>query len=226
MKSIILSFSFLVSTIGFNSETRAQSSEYDFQHQVKMDMSLYTKDELKNSMDYTFLFPKAGQYFGVEMYMADAGMTAKSIFDYDAMTMTTLMENSGMKMGSQYDLSKIMDMAESAESDGGDMKKTGKTKTILGYTCHEYVVTSEDGGYAEVWITHDLDFGNVYEAFSALNKKQKQVPMNMPQGFFMELTAWSEGKDGKEKITMKVKDVNLNQPTSISTNGYSIMKLN
>lgn len=226
MKSLVLSIFISTSILGFHSKVLAQSSEFDFQHQVKMDMSVYKKGELKNTMDYKFLFPKAGNYFGVEMEMADAGMKAKSIFDYDAMTMTTLMDHPSMKMGSQYDLSKLMEAANSAESDGGSMEKTGKTKTILGYTCHEYVMTTEDGGYAEVWITHDLDFENVYQAFSAMNKKQKQMSVNMPKGFFMELSTWPDGKDGKDKIMMNVTEVNLNQPTSISTNGYSIMKLN
>ncbi|AEV33771.1 hypothetical protein Oweho_2811 [Owenweeksia hongkongensis DSM 17368] len=226
MKSLILSIVISTSILGFHSSVVGQTSEFDFQHQVKMDMGVYKKDELKNSMDYTFLFPKTGNYFGVEMEMAEAGMNTKSIFDYDAMTMTTLMDHPSMKMGSQYDLSKVMEMATSAESDGGEMKKTGKTKSILGYTCQEYVMTTEDGGYAEVWITNDLDFENVYQAFAAMNKKQKQLNMDMPNGFFMELTSWPDGKDGKDKITMNVKEVNLNQPTSISTNGYSIMKLN
>ncbi|WP_417600033.1 hypothetical protein [Owenweeksia hongkongensis] len=226
MKSLILSIVISTSILGFHSPAVGQTSEFDFQHQVKMDMGVYKKDELKNSMDYTFLFPKTGNYFGVEMEMQEAGMKVKSIFDYDGMTMTTLMDHPSMKMGSQYDLSKLMETATSAESNGGEMKKTGKTKSILGYTCHEYVMTTEDGGYAEVWITNDLDFENVYQAFAAMNKKQKQLNMDMPNGFFMELTSWPDGKIGKDKITMTVKEVNLNQPTSISTNGYSIMKLN
>ena len=36
-----------------------------------------------------------------------------------------------------------------------DLKKTGATKSILGFTCYEYKYTNE-GGYVSVWATKRL----------------------------------------------------------------------
>ena len=39
--------------------------------------------------------------------------------------------------------------------DAFNMKKTGKTKKILGYTCNEYVATTDDGT-SEMWVTKKI----------------------------------------------------------------------
>jgi len=213
----------LLATFFISQNCFAQS--YSFQHQVKMNIAMYEGEEQKQSMDYLFLFPEEGDYYGAKMSMG--GVQAKAIFDMGKMIMTTLMDQGGMKMGMQYDLNKTLEaMGEEGENDSGNITKTGDTKDILGYKCYEYTVNTNDGSHAQIWVTPELEMANVYTGFAALNKKQKIINTDMPAGFLMELTSWPKGKDSSEKFEMKAIAINLNQASSISSEGYSIMKLN
>lgn len=153
------------------------------------------------------------------------GVKAKTIFEMDKMTMITLMDQGGMKMGMQHDLNKTLGRVDTQESDAkADIKKTGNKKDILGYTCEEYVITTDDS-YTEVWLTDELKLTNIYTGYAALSKS-KGVVKDMPEGFLMQLISWPKGKEIDEKLEMKAIAINLNQASSISADGYSIMKLN
>lgn len=216
-------YSIIVALIFIASFTVSAQS-FEFQHKVQMEISMSSKGENKQVMEYLFLFPEKGDYYGAEMSMN--GIKAKNIFDMGAMTMTTLMDQGGMKMGMQYDLNKSVEMM-SADGDESNtqVKKTGEKKDMLGYTCYQYVITDEDGSYTEVWVTDELKMANVYSGFAALNKSKNAIA-DMPEGFLMQLISWPKGKEIDEKLEMKAIAINLNQASSISADGYSIMKLN
>ena len=202
---------------------------YDFEHQVQMEVSMIENGEVVQTVDYQFLFPEKGEFYGVKMEMS--GVQANTIFNMSEMTMITLMDQGGMKMGMQYDLNKAI----SALPDSKDSKqlakedvinKTGRTKDIMGYKSEEYTISSGEGDYTEVWMSTELKLANVYSGFAALNKKQGAMDTKMPKGFLMHMISWPEGKGGTEILEMKVKKIKMNQPSTISTEGYSIMKVN
>lgn len=220
MKSIQLTFSAVVLMLSVN----AKAQTYQFNHEAQMEVKMASNGETKQSMEYKFLFPEEGDYYGAEVSMS--GIKAKSIFDMSKMTMTTLMDQGGMKMGMQYDLNKAFEMTGAEQSNGdAEVKKTGEKKDILGYTCYQYLITSDDGGYTEAWLTNELDLANVYSGFAALSKNKNTIA-DMPEGFLMQLISWPKGKEIDEKLEMKAIAINLNQASSISADGYSIMKLN
>ena len=133
---------------------------------------------------------------------------------------TAFMDVAGMKMkkstsldqmGSQYNMTDNL-------PDGNDFNyvKTGKTKTILGYTCYEYRVDynyTNSKGSSVFWVSKDFPIQN------------KQLPMlgmkmNNPyfDGFVLELNSNHNGKNYVIKVT-NVSSKNI----SINTNEYRKM---
>lgn len=212
----------------------AQSGEtFEFDHEVKMDMKQYKGEKLENTSEFVFLLPDGEKTMGLVANVAANGqeMQTKAVFDMEAMTMTTLMDQGGMKMGMKMDLDQnMMDRAMASQPEGagkkgeGSIKKTGRTKKIMGYQSEEYEAIN-DGSYSLIWISNDVGLPSYYESFAAMSKKQNFFKEGMPTGFLMEMTAWPEGKGTKEKFEMNVTEINKNKKSSISTEGYKIMQM-
>lgn len=93
-----------------------------------------------------------------------------------------------------------------------DLKKTGKTKTILGYTCHEYVYKNE-GGSVHAWVATNFPI------------KQQFVPMlgmkknGAFKGFVLELNYKTINDSG----SVKVVKIDMNATVTINANEYTTM---
>ena len=87
------------------------------------------------------------------------------------------------------------------------VKKTGKTKVMNGYTCHEYTITYEEGRI-NAWYAPDVKFEyqDYLRGMSKLfSKKKEENPMqllNTDYGYVMEMTFFN--KQSKKQNTMKV----------------------
>lgn len=87
------------------------------------------------------------------------------------------------------------------------VKKTGKTKVMNGYTCHEYNITYEEGRI-NAWYAPDVKFE--YQDYlrgmaKLFSKKKEENPMqllNTDYGYVMEMTFYN--KQSKKQNTMKV----------------------
>ena len=107
-----------------------------------------------------------------------------------------------------------------------DIVKTGKTKTILGYTCYEYIMNNEDGKMVS-WHAPDVkfDYIGLMENFTDLvdlssNLNIAQQP-EMPQGYLMEMTMFKP--DGSKQSHYEVISIDENNRT-IDLDGYSVQK--
>ncbi|GAB4329055.1 MAG: hypothetical protein OHK0038_03020 [Flammeovirgaceae bacterium] len=103
--------------------------------------------------------------------------------------------------------------------------KTGNKKVINGYECEEYV--SEDAESRTIcWFTDKIPF-DLTAVFKSMGLGGKEsieaLPSNMPQGFMMNLNHYDKKKNTFSDISASL--INLNKPTTISTEGYKAMNL-
>ncbi|WP_159950182.1 hypothetical protein [Polaribacter septentrionalilitoris] len=115
------------------------------------------------------------------------------------------------QMGGQYDMDdKIPDGADF------EYKKTGNTKTILGYTCQEYKVDydyTNSKGSVSFWVSKEFPIQNI--ELPMLGMKMNNPYLN---GFVLELNSTHQGKNFKIKVT-NVTDKNV----KINSNEYRKM---
>lgn len=115
----------------------------------KVSLGMKSNKEAEQVIDYAM---KDG-LVRMEPKMADAGGTAM-IMNWAKQEMIILMPEQQMYMVMPM---KMPAGAAGARADGPEptVEKTGKTETILGYTCEQYV-TTEGGQTTEMWITDQL----------------------------------------------------------------------
>jgi hypothetical protein len=103
--------------------------------------------------------------------------------------------------------------------------KTGNTRVIAGYKCDEYKIADPDKeGYSNVWMTKDIKLKADKKYWS---KAGVPTYYNYP-GFEGSIMLAMESFDKKDKPIMKMetKEINENFPKTISTVGYTFMKMN
>jgi hypothetical protein len=196
-------------------------------------LELQTKDEKGKSMDPMTMKSYLGQnseYTGMEVFDPKNPSTITiMIFDMENKASILLMENEETKNSFAYklDFDDVLDDASvSVEESNFKIEKTGNTKDILGYTCDEYFVKSEDG-QGTYWITEELINGsnsfwssNSPFASSKMQEKYADHFANMPKGNFMEMDFTST--DGSE-VMMKVIDIQASQPKTFKMSDYPNM---
>ena len=135
-------------------------------------------------------------------------------------TSTAFMNVGGMKMKKSSSLDQIDDRYKVTENlpNGANFKyvKTGKSKTILGYTCHEYKVDynyTNSKGSASFWVSKDFPIQNVELPMLGMKLNNPYL-----QGFILELESNNDGQNFKVKV-LNVSDKNL----TINTSDYKSM---
>ncbi|WP_420572845.1 DUF4412 domain-containing protein [Kordia sp.] len=93
-----------------------------------------------------------------------------------------------------------------------DLIKTGKTKTILGYTCYEYVYENE-GGKVNAWVTNNFPIKGKFVPILAM---KTDGPF---EGFVLELNY----KTNTESSSVKVIKIDTNTNVKINVNAYKSM---
>ena len=209
--------------------------EYQFSQDVLMEMESFDKKGKSSGVNnMRMLFNNNGDYFGSEIIMNDdKGNTSSmgfSIFDWKNNQMISLIDNGGMKIGMVIDMKAAANSISDAntETDSAketSFKKTGKTKTILGYLCEEYLAENEET-LSEVWIANDvkINMGNAFQYISENQKSKKNkmsYPNDAPEGFMMEMV--STNKKNNEKTRMTVVELNENKNTTVNTSSYKFM---
>ncbi len=150
------------------------------------------------------------------------------IFDYSNHSFITLTEEEGEKTGMAIAMNKdqidaaIEEGVEEGTVDNGSFAKTGRTKTILGYLCHEYTFSDEDTE-GVMWMTTELDIemNKVFGMMTQGSKKKPTLPENYPQGYAMEM----ESRDLKKNDTHHylVTEVNTNADLKLDLGPYNVM---
>ncbi|NBB88690.1 MAG: DUF4412 domain-containing protein [Bacteroidetes bacterium] len=150
-----------------------------------------------------------------EKYMGFTGASDQEDFQYmiwdlERNVFVMYQENEGEKS-----LMKLPNFASIAEADQEkqleasemEIRKTGETKTILGYTCEKYII-EDDKNYGEAWIADDFPYS--YERFSALVSTQMKTPgyseLSEEKGYALEMLTREKKKNAKTTV-MKVVNV-------------------
>jgi len=207
---------------------------YKFNAYIQMELSTYKKNgDLDDQTVYDNYMHKEDADYA--MVYRDGKDQSTIIFDTKNLAMLILTDSDGEKTGFATTIDPET-WAELAEDLGGEQEesneqvdweaykpvKTGKTKTILGYSCDEYLVEDEDSE-VHMWVSEELGkelhkewmknqqtFGSTFAYAWALN------------GMILEYDAIE--KNG-EKEVMLVKDIDLNHSHSVDTKDYAIMSL-
>lgn len=201
---------------------------YDFDAYIQMEVSEFEKNgNLKEKMFYdSYISKEAVDY---AMVFSDKKDKSTIIFDSKNSAMLILSESdgefTGFAMGIDPETMKE-EMEGQTEESGTDTYapyKTGKKKTILGYSCDEYMVDDETS-VAHMWVSEKLGeqvrremlknqqtFGTAFYYAAYMN------------GMVMEYDLTE--KENGDRTLMQVTKVDLNQSHSISTRKYTVMSM-
>jgi hypothetical protein len=189
--------------------------EYVFPTSMTMQLQDYKRGEKKGDpTDVQYFLNPAKNYFGTSSVDNKKKNETFMIYEIKAnyMVMLDTKKMAGMAMNlnafmSGKAIAEREKKIESGEVKDGkhDCKKTGKTKTILGYSCDEYVCTDEEKGQrSEMWMTNkipvDITQANMRGPYAAYFRKNNKMT-----GMMMEATFY---KDDVIQSTMLVTEVN------------------
>jgi hypothetical protein len=221
----------MLRAMGISTAPANVKSSYPFEGNIRMTMQSWEKDGSSDGeILYTSYTRKDMKGFAIEFLKAGEG-TTHMIFDYEGGSMIIMSDNGSEKSGMVTPIGTYNDSTDysaqaSAEPEEEvdytlthpNLRKTGNTKTIAGYKCDEYVYEDEYN-LNSYWITRELP-SRMWQDMYAAN-----IFAAGSLGYFGGFTMMMEGinKETEEKTLMVVKEVNPNQPKSISTAGYQLM---
>jgi hypothetical protein len=196
--------------------------EYNFAGSMKFQVTA-TNDGKASKGEQMWYFPTGNEsIFGISMNMGQ-GTTMRGVIDYADKSMIMFMEDQKMVMGIPLDLDKTMkDIQNDPKMKVSAPKKTGKTKTILGYKCDEWITENADY-ISSVWMTDKLPINSTsfYKIMAQQLAKSTGTPMPTDmKGVPLEVQATNK-KEG-DKYSMVCTEVS-NKPTKFSTAGYKTM---
>ena len=200
---------------------------YTFNSHMKMKVETTDEDGTKNAPGSFFTyFNQTNNDYAID-FKDENSKSSTFIYDPDNSCTLILSVENGQKKGLGMQLS-----AESMNTDDGtaettdndesfEVYKTGRTKTINGFFCHEYKYENEEGTVYE-WITNDLD---------------KKINSRIYKNQIITGSYWTTGatrkgtliqyqfvsKTTKEVNTMTVEEVKFDASHKISTQGYEIV---
>jgi len=203
---------------------------YDFDAYIQMELTTYKKNgDLDEKVVYDNYLDKQDADYAMEFKDKDASSTI--IFDAKNNAMLILTVSDGEKTGfaTSVDPEAMAEEFEDYENEEEEVDmssykpyKTGKTKTILGYSCDEYMVEDE-GAEVHMWVSEKLGkevrkewmsnqqtFGTMFVHAYAMN------------GAVLEYDVVDA--DGSRSV-MQVTDLNLNHSHKVDTRGYTIMSM-
>jgi len=207
------------------------STEELYQFTGYLTMEVISKDK-KGSPAHParikYLISEDTQYTGVNFQDSESNFNITSITDLKNQTTILLMEESSEKssMAMKMNMEDIQEISqEEMKPKPGEYSliKTGNKKTILGYICEEYSVTSKDGvGY--YWVTeHPIKGMSMFSPESSpmggsqgINQYET-IFANAPKGTFLEMLF--SGKDGSS-LEMKVTEIELEKESSFKMTEY------
>ena len=211
------------------------NDEYKFTGRIYMQMETYDKKDVTKSDYYTYFngdSPDAGiEMMPLEVKEGDKAVPTTFLFDGESRCFMMLIENKDSKTGIISTMPSDSAIAAQAKNQKGSnpekatITKTGNTRVIAGYKCDEYKISDPDKeGYSNVWMTKDVKLKADNKYWS---KAGVPTYYNYP-GFEGSLMLAMESFDKKDKPIMKMetKEINENFPKTISTVGYTFMKMN
>ncbi len=226
----------LMKGMGMGGDPVPIADSYSFDHKVQMHIESYDESGQKIS-DGEFIthFDPKSKSMAYQVVSGNIGEKGQGMFIMDAENGATIIlsEENGKKTGIVYGIGAFMQtMGESydeeALEDSPDLylanpnvKKTGKTKTISGFKCEEYVYTDpETESESDIWITKDMKL-NSQDFFSTIFKTSL-YSQGIGWGYMMEVS--TKEKSGAKSM-MQVTDVDSNSNIKFSMKDYQLTNL-
>lgn len=208
------------------------NDEYKFTGRLFMQMETYDKKDVVKS-DYFTYFNANTLNAGIEVIIANpekgqAPIPTQFIFDNDNRCFMMLMQGQTGIISTIPDDSTLTAETKSqrvSDEKPAKITKTGNTRMIAGYKCDEYKVVEPDkDGYSNVWMTKDVQIKADKKNWG---KAGMPTYYNYPgfEGSTM-LAMESFDKNNNPEMKMETKEINDNFKHSISTVGYSFIKMN
>ena len=101
--------------------------------------------------------------------------TAVAIIDLENNMTTMLIKEMQMYMEVSLDSIQGETSNEVNSKDATNVKKTGKTMEILGYSCDQYIVENDEGSRAEIWATTELGSFFPFDKTGSKNSSSAQA---------------------------------------------------
>jgi hypothetical protein len=216
----------MMKSLGLNTSPANVAENYDYSGNIKMTVQSWDNNgETEGELDYITYMTES--YSGFAMEFIQNGQHSVMIFDTKGGAMIILTESEGSKTGivTAYAVDSLWDESDAETEEIEDysiynqnLKKTGRTKKIAGYSCDEYAYEDEEST-GTAWMTNDLPAELWAKMFSANVIAASNV--GYYGGFVMEME--QQDKETDEKVIMQVKEVNENQPKSFTTKGYQLI---
>lgn len=209
------------------------NDEYKFTGRISMTMETYDKKDVMKADYYTY-FNENSFDAAIEMLPVQATDDKKTVptmfvFDNANRAFMMLLEGEGSKTGMISTIPSDSAMAAQAKkgtnTDKAVITKTGNSRVIAGYKCDEYkIVDPEKEGYSNVWMTKDVKLKADKKYWG---KAGVPTYYNYP-GFegAMMLAMESFDKKNTPQMKMETKEINDKFSHSVSTVGYTFMKMN
>jgi hypothetical protein len=218
---------------------------YDFTGRIYMQMESHENKDVTKA-DYFTYFSTTAKNAGIEVMPTEVKNGEKAVptiflFDGDNRCFLMLMESGDSKTGiistipsdsaiaaqskKMKEPTKEKSTHDSEVPSKPTITKTGNSRIIAGFRCDEYKVASEDKeGYANVWMTKDIKL-------KADNRYWGKAGVPTFSGYpefegAMMLAMESFDKDNKLLQKMETIEINNSFNHSVSTVGYTFMKLN
>lgn len=150
---------------GHDTTTTAIAGVYQFTFQTKVKVT--NIDDANETYKMSYLLNPNEKYMGLVVDMSDYAeeeeMQGESVIVMDDGNTHIFVDTAGMKMQMSQDMMGGQQMHNPADQmenyDYSQIKKTGKIKTILGATCHEYVMSDSDVKMT-LWVAPEIDLPN------------------------------------------------------------------
>lgn len=225
--------------MGTGEVTLKYNDEYKFTGRLVMEMETFSDDESNGKLLYTILYTEASPTSAIEMKSLDGDAKDEAmifLFDSENQCLLMLTESEGSKSGIISSTAGGVDTTAVAEPVAaadpaepvdyeymGMYKKTGRSKTIAGYKCDEYIATdTENDIETTMWYTRDLKMKVNRQGMATAG-----VPFYYGGGayygggYMMEMESREKGKITS---TMTTREVNNNVNESINAKSYELMQ--
>ncbi|MEM1123374.1 MAG: DUF4412 domain-containing protein [Bacteroidota bacterium] len=213
-------------------------NSYAFDTKVRMRMTSINKRGKEDTGTLNMLLADGKDYMGYDMEEENGGF---AVMDMERMKMVAVVteEESGMNMATVMDMESTLAAASQyqteEEVDDRDyssfkVTKTGKTKTIAGYQCTQYIIEGDDAE-GEVWKAKDFNKMNLMKMGASMSQMMQQnKDMQMPtelvellqDGFAFESNFYD--KKSKERSIMVVEEVK-SESSSVDLTQYKLMDM-
>jgi hypothetical protein len=230
----------MMKKMGMSSDPAPIADKYEFSSRMTMEFENYDENgKLEDEGEVVTYISPGKKNFAYEFLSGSPDNSrgpSKGVFimDYENGSTIILSDDDGEKTGVVYGI-KFFDQAmeeedpeytEEYEEDQDfnymhpGFKKTGRTKTILGYKCEEYAFDDEESK-GTVWITDKIDW-KAEDTFSTIFQSALTA-----RGVYNGMMLESESKDKSsgEVNKMQVTEINDNANQVFSPGEYQIVNM-